>query len=254
MHATAFTAVNSRHTRLVPQPSAALPRAPFAGQAMFAGSMGIVGVPRQALLRMLPRSVALSNTASSQAPCLLIFGEQSEGSVFWGGVPIPWGVRYHELMVAVPFVRLRDASEQHLFIAGMTCDFVPAVWSSNTYYGFSKRSAEMEWDGKRFSAMGTDGRNGFSAIIQTRATASIEQLAWITSAAALPVLGRLANGRLVKSRFEWSFDEARIEQGWVKIEVGPNFPELRLESQNVQGDTFIVRRMRWRVSWPLGMI
>src|SRR5262245_23467484 len=121
-----------------------------AGQATFSGCLAVVRVARQALRSRLPTAVSLPPNDSNDYPCLLAFGEQLEGTAVFGGLTVPLGLRYRELMVAIPFVRVDGALGDHLFVSGMVCDFWPAVSNGNTYWGFSKRFAPMSWDGARF--------------------------------------------------------------------------------------------------------
>lgn len=223
----------------------------IAGQATFAGCLAVINVARQVLLPMLPPSVTLPQGDSREYPCLLVFGEQGDGITFFGGLSVPWGVRYHELMVAIPFVRWEGAAGEHLFVAGMTCDFWPAVWNGNLHYGFSKRLARMSWDGERFSVTDESHQPSFYAALQPRASATAGQFEWIQSAVALPVLGLRRDGVFVRSRFDWDFREADVEAAALRLTLGQNFRELPLgEHTACHDDAFQVRRMRWRLSWP----
>ena len=139
-----------------------------AGEATFAGCISTIAVARQVLVSKLPPSVALPQGDSTTYPCLLVFGEQMEGTTFFGGLSVPWGIRYHELMVAIPFVRWEGAAGEHLFVSGTTCDFWPAVWNGNFYYGFQKRLAKMSWSGERFSVTDENHRLDFLAELRPR--------------------------------------------------------------------------------------
>jgi hypothetical protein len=221
-----------------------------AGQAIFTGCTALLTVARQTVLQMLPRSVAFAQNNSVSDPCLLVFGEQSNGTTFFGGFPAPWGIRYHELMVAVPFVRCETWPGDHLFVSGMTCDFWPAVWAGNVYYGYRKRHAQMTWDSQRFCVTGEGQHHSFDAIVRRRSTLSEEHFARIQSAAALPVLGSFQDGVLVRSRFEWDLREATIEDAALTLTLSPDFRELPLGNHTHDSHAFFVRQMRWRVSWP----
>jgi hypothetical protein len=227
-----------------------LPPAAIAGQAMFSGCLSVINVSRTALRSELPRSVALPDSESAEHPCLLVFGEQGEGTTFFGGLSVPWGIRYHELMVAVPFVSWEGGGGEHLFVSGMTCDFQPAVWNGNFYYGFSKRFARMGWDGESFSVADESDCSGFRAALCTRGPAYSDGLDWIRSAAALPVLGCRQGGVFVRSRFDWDLRRADVEGVTLRLAVEPQFPELPLGAQAACHDAYRVRRMRWCLSWP----
>jgi hypothetical protein len=229
-----------------------LPSPAIAGQATFAGCLAVIDIAREALLPMLPPSVRLPESESPKYPCLLVFGEQRNGTTFFGGMAVPWGLRYHELMVAVPFVRWDAVPGEHLFVSGMTCDFWPAVWNGNFYYGFRKRLAQMSWDGDRFSAAGEGRHPGFRATARGRGQATDDALDWIRSAAALPVLGHRDDGVFVQSRFDWDFREAEVDPVTLAFTLGRHFRELPPGESTAcrQDDAYRVRRMQWRLSWP----
>src|SRR5262245_38869622 len=137
-----------------------------AGEAGFEGCLAIIDVDRQALLAGLPSSIALPERNSTTCSCLLAFGVQSVGTTFLGGVPVSWGIRYHELMVAVPLAVCPEATGEHLFVVAMACDFWPAVWNGNFYYGFHKRLAQMRWNGTSYSVTDGGPRLCFRAEVQ----------------------------------------------------------------------------------------
>jgi hypothetical protein len=228
-----------------------LPLIAVAGQATFEGCIAVLNVPRETLLSMLPSAVDLPTGDFADCPCLLVFGEQSDGTAFFGGLRLPWGVRYHELMVAIPFVRWAGSRDVFLFILGMACDASWAVWNGNTYYGFRKRLASMSWEGGCFYATDEGHQPGLQAILRPRASASTGQFAWIQAAAALPVLGHRDDGSFVRSRFEWDFREAAVEAAALSLVVENHFLELPVGRYAVRNDdAYWVRRMRWRLSWP----
>jgi hypothetical protein len=211
-------------------------------------------MPRQTLTH-LSHDFSLSPSDDEHCACLVALGRQSEGTAFWAGVPLPWGAQYEELMVAVPFVRCDRTGDTCLVILGMTCDAWWAVWSGNAYYGFRKRLTSIRWDDRRFLATGDGERDSLDATVEPRAVDASGQLAWIQAAAALPVLGRRADGSLVQSRFDWSFHDATIEPAALRITTSPSFRELPLEpSHAIHADALRVHGMRWRLSWPMPVL
>lgn len=201
------------------------------------------------LRSLLPPSVRLPDTAS-QHPCLLVFGDQREGATLFGGVPMPWGISYHELMVAIPSVRWDGAAGEHLFVSGMLCDFWPAVWNGNYYYGFNKRHASMHWRGARFVVDGSNGDAGFTADLATEPTSSRAVFEWIRTAASLTVLGHRGAGLFVRTKFEWGFTEATIESAALTFLARDRSLELPFEGQLTCRDACHVERMCWRLGWP----
>jgi hypothetical protein len=230
--------------------SIGLPPTAIASEATFAGCLAVIHVARQLLLPHLPPSVELPQKDSITYPCLLAFGEQTDGSTFFGGFPLRLGIRYHELMVAIPFVRWDRAQGEHLFITGMICDFAPALWIGNVYYGFSKRLAQIRGDGERFSVADESRQSGFCAVLRPARHAAEGTLEQIRTAAALSVLGHRSDGVFVRSRFDWDFREAAVEAASLALTIGDHFRELPLGAHTACHDAYRIRRMRWRLSWP----
>jgi hypothetical protein len=223
-----------------------LPSAAIAGQATFTGCLAVVNVARQELRSVLPSSITLPPTESDDFRCLLAFGQQREGTTFFGGLSVPWGISYHELMVSIPFVRWHDEGN-YLFVSGMMCDFLPAVWNGNAYYGFRKRFAEMTCDGARFAAAGEDGAPCFHASARGRGVPP--DLHWISTAVTLPVLGQREDGDVVQSRFDWGFRDATVEAVDLHMKVRQPFPTLPA-GEHLAELACRVHGMRWRLSWP----
>jgi hypothetical protein len=233
--------------------SRSLDRADIAGEAMFGGCVAAIDIARDTIAALLPPTVALAHDDPSRVHrCLIAFGEQSDGVTFFGGFPVPWNVRYHEALVAVPFVHLDADDRPHLFVRGMPCDFWPAVWNGNVYYGFTKQLARIEWDGERFLSHSDRPEPDFHAVVErTSMSAGLDPLIWIREAAALPVLGCRADGTIVTSHFEWDFTEASVEPVEVRLYESAQFPELT--AGNDAGRLHPgcrVQHMRWRLSWP----
>jgi hypothetical protein len=226
------------------------PASAVAGQATFSGCLAVVRVAPQALRSRLPASVSLPPDSADEYPCLLAFGEQLEGAAVFGGLTVPLGVRYRELMVAIPFVSWDRVPGDHLFVSGMVCDFWPAVWNGNTYWGFSKRFAPMSWDGGRLLVQGGEGVVDFCGVVNAGSRTSWEAFDWIQSAAALPVLGLRDNGTVVRSRFEWDFQAAAVESAWLDLTVAERFDELPHETAACHVCAYTVEGMRWRLGWP----
>ena len=219
------------------------------GQANFKGCVAIVQLPRSVVRSALPSSVDLPEPDASHAACLLLFGEQLNATTCLAGVPMPWGVRYHELMVAVPFVRWKHEAHPRLFVYRMVCDYWPAVWVGNSYYGFNKSFARVTWDGRRFSADDESNPHLFCADLLTDQPAPRQALAWIESASRLPVLGRRADNTFVSSRFEWDFEAAAIRRTKLRLLLCQGSLGLLLENRSDE-DAYWVDGMRWRLSWP----
>jgi hypothetical protein len=243
-------ATRSGSTR--PVRSAPLHRTDVAGEATFSGGLARVLLARDAVRSRLPACIELPQSTGARCPCLVAFGEQADGRTFFAGFATPWAVRYHELMVGVPLVSRNDGNRngQYLFILGMTCDFWPAVWNGNVFYGFQKRFATMESEVDGLSVEDDKGARGFRAFVRPKGAARTA-FAWIESAAALPVLGQRSDGAIVQSHFDWSFDQAAVQPAAIRLVVGGSFAELPPgEYADDAVDGCAVTGMRWRLGWP----
>ena len=232
------------HTTGIHHPPTSLEPAEIAGEATFSGCLTTVSVDRHDIVAMLPPLTVPARPASRYT-VLLAFGEQANGKTYFGGWPFPWGIRYHELMVAIPFVHRHGDDETYLFVSGMTCDFLPAVWNGNQFYGFKKRFVTMSAGPDSFVV--DPASDGFSATIHP-AAADDEDRAWLLWASALPILGVRDDGSSVRTRFDWSFTNSRIEHVESRIRIGRQFPEFAAGAYT--GPGVRVADMRWRVGWP----
>jgi hypothetical protein len=232
------------HSTGIHHPATTLEPGELAGEATFSGGLTTLFVDGDVIVPMLP-SLTVPAQPSSRYQVLLAFGEQARGMTYFGGWPIPWGVRYHELMVAIPFVRLEGRDEVYLFVAGMTCDFPPAVWNGNQFYGFKKRFVAMSSGPDRFVV--DPSEEGFSGTLRP-SPAIDEDREWLRWASSLPVLGIRDDGSFVRTRFDWSFTNARLEAAQVQVHIGRQFPEFA--AGTYQGSGVRVTGMRWRLGWP----
>lgn len=213
---------------------------------MFSGCLTRVRVDRAALASLLPPGTLLRNGTPRICDVLLVFGEQAEGVTYFGGVPFRWGIRYHELLVAIPFVRVRGSSDEHLFVTGMTCDFAPAVWNGNQFYGFRKRYVPMSWTRDKFVVGVAEAE--FTGAVHAERSVEKEVEEWWRWASTMPVLGEREDNSLVHSRFDWSFKESKLEAADVRVHVETSFRELPAGTYAQAGVR--VSNMRWRLSWP----
>src|SRR4051794_38933139 len=102
--------------------TAQLPAGATAGQALFSGCIAKIELPADAIASVVPRGAALAANDGSLHSCLIALGEQTEGTPFFGGWPFPWGIRYPELLVAIPLRSCPPLPGPQLFVSGMTCD------------------------------------------------------------------------------------------------------------------------------------
>jgi hypothetical protein len=140
----------------------------------------------------------------------------------------------------------------------MYSSFFPAVWNGNTHYGFGKELGHMEREGGAILVHGDDGRPRLR--IEVGATGGwvagpecrLPNFEAMRAIFAMPVLGRRSDGRFVRSRFDWGFDEALVRQAEVRLaletSLGPGLGPRPCPT--VPDGAFDVRAMIWRLSWP----
>ena len=221
----------------------------YAAQARFDGCIAFTTWRRVDVERLLPAELTLVGTGDEHAVAF-VFGRQRDAAVLFGGFMLPSVGRYLELCVAVPSVRPRSGGDVHIFISRMYASYFPAVWNGNTYFGFAKESARLDWDGATFAVRDDDDRALVRA--ETRPTGawmparaeSHARFAEMRAVFAQPVLGRTHDGRWMRSAFGWDFADALIRPMEARIS-GPDVGSCRSA-----GGAFEVREMLWRVGWP----
>jgi hypothetical protein len=231
----------------------------FIAQADFDGAIVCTHWSRRDAERLLPPGLTLGRNASAEPglhPVLFVFGTQAETGLLLAGLPLPTGARFTELMIAVPFVRRADGGTLHVFIPRIYSADRFSAWSGNANYGFNKQLGDMGWIGHTFTVSTRGGPLVAHAIVEPddawSPAASVAGLAAVADVFRLPVVGRRTDGREVCSHFEWQLAaaSARTARAVVSIDadLGPGLAPV--VCHGVQAGTFLVRRMRWRVSWP----
>jgi hypothetical protein len=234
--------------------------APLAGQARFNGAVLFLNWSRRDVEAVLPADVTLAANSLVPAmhPVVFIVGEQTEGALIFGGFTIPTGIRYEEVAIAVPFVRCGRDPALHIYIPRIYSSYFPAVWNGNVHYGFAKRLARIGSDGAAV-VVTEDGAPLLRAELTpagdwlSGAHCSLAHFEAMCAVFALPVLGRRGDGRYVRSRFEWGFEDAAVRRigGHVSIEasLGQGLTPRRCPVDPEGG--FEVRGMLWRLTWPV---
>jgi hypothetical protein len=244
-------------------PSQPAPSRPglYAGQAAFNGSIAVCNWARAAAAAALPADIELAPAARpgvAAHPVVFVLGEQTQGATIFGGLTFPMGVDYHEILLAIPFVKHRRGTNLHVLVARMYASFFPAIWAGNAHYGFGKRMATMRVDGARYDVTMPDGTRLAHAVRQplgawcAAAQCDLRNFAAMRAMFTLPVLGRREDGSYVASYFDWDFAGARVRPARVTVaierELAPGF--LPRACCAVPDGAFEVRGMIWRLSWP----
>jgi hypothetical protein len=235
--------------------------ASFVGEARFNGGLAAAHWPRAALQALLPDDIALAANVSTTPdlhPLIFIFGEQLEGTILFGGMSIPLGVRYTEFGLAIPYVVYRDEPSLHTYVPRMYSSFFPPVRDGNLHYGFGKAEATVAWHGRIATLSTPDGGLLWHAAVEPTGPwcRTVHEtppgLAALRAALALPILGRKQGGRYVRSYFDLGFSEAQVRPLRCAISIDTALIEgLPLQRcVAVPDGAFEVRGMVWHLSWP----
>ncbi len=234
----------------------------IASQAVFHGIAAILALSREVVTRLVPEPLELAVAAVEDPPAnhpvVVLFGEQRHGAVLYGGVPWPLGIRYAELALAVPYVRVADSPRLHTFVAAMGSGYFPAVWHGNRFFGFRKELIEIARQGALWWVSGSDGALRMHAAAQpkgewARVRALDEPaLTEILEFFRLPVVGQREDRSLVTSWWTLSFRNALVRpcEAWVSLDES-FVPGLPLGTYPIeQRNAFEIRGMLWQLSWP----
>jgi hypothetical protein len=234
--------------------------ASFVAEAWFEGTIVATEWPRIDVMQLLPTGLSLVGDGAACAdvhPVLFVCGTQSAAALVVGGVGIPSGVSFPELLIVVPFVRRAGDAHLHVFVPRAYSGDPFSTWSGRANYGFEKELAEMRWLGSTFTVT---SRNGPLLLHVTTASADPwrtfdrePDLAAVSGVFRRPVLGRRRDGTDVRSYFDWRTDRATARPARAIISIdAPLGPGLAPRIvHGIDGQTFAVRDLRWRVSWPL---
>src|SRR5882724_2942985 len=232
---------------------------PLAGQARFNGVVMFVNWSRRDVEAVLPGEIELAanGLAPDLHPVVFILGEQTEGALIFFFFQAEDGIRYHEVGIAVPFVRHGPNRELHIYIPRIYSSYFPAVWNGNVHYGFAKKLARI-WQEGAALVVGEDGAPLLRADVEPAgdwwpgARCPLANFEAMRAVFALPVLGRRADGRYVCSRFDWAFGDALVRQAearvCIEVPLGQGLTPRRCPI--VREGAFELRGMLWRLSWP----
>ncbi|TMA80520.1 MAG: hypothetical protein E6J72_08010 [Deltaproteobacteria bacterium] len=234
--------------------------ASFVAEARFEGVIVCTRWPRPDVMPILAPGLSLGRNATAEAhlhPVAFVFGMQSDAALIVGGVTVPSGARFPELMIAVPFVRRHEDTNLHVFIPRVYSSDQLSTWSGTANYGLGKQLADMRWLSRTFTVAARGGPLLLHATVESegdwRPFDRVPGLTATTDVFRRPALGRRHDGTDVRSYFDWRpyGATARPARAVLSIDapLGPGLvPRI---CHGIGGETFAVRDMRWRISWPL---
>jgi hypothetical protein len=228
----------------------------------FSGCLAVSNWSRGAVAALLPEELELARCVGTPAvdhPDVLIFSEQTEGGPIFAGINIPLGTRYHELGVAIPFVRYEGGTSLHTFMLRMYSSFFPTVVNGNVFYGYAKELATLTRDGPLFRLTDPAGVLLLHAVVEPAAawesadTCVLPNFDAFREMFTLPIIGLRSGGTYVTSYFDWDFSDAEVRPARAAIVIDQ--PLARhcdpQRSVTLADGTFEVDGLRWRVTWPL---
>jgi hypothetical protein len=230
----------------------------FAGIATFDGCVVVTTPARDEVAALLPADLELADSpAPHRHPILFVLGRQRSGVSLVAGLRFPFPVVYGEFALAVPFVRHRRGARLHTYVPRMVSSYFPATWTGNEYYGLGKRMGDVRRDRDLVLLCDEQDRLLLHAVVAARGewltgAGDPPLLALVRSAFALPIVGRKTSGTWIGCRFDWDFGGAEVRAIDAALEIDrPFVPGLEAGSQDgVGSDSFEVRAMAWRLSWP----
>lgn len=233
----------------------------FAGRALYDGCIAISRWPRSVVETFLPPELELVPVAegsTEEHPVIVIFGQQRETALIFGGVVMPVGRDYDEFGITVPFVRVRSSGALSTYVPTMYASYFSATWVGTHLFGLGKRIASEQSDGPLSVWTDENGRAVFHAIVEPCSSGSEtvgcepSDLETLRRVATLPVVGQRHDGRWMGCYFDWDFSGARSKAVRCSMsideELRAGVPERTFVGE--PGATIWVEGMVWRLSWP----
>ena len=230
----------------------------FVVATRFAGCIVRCELPRADVRRVLPpglRLDAIPGCAPDRHPLAFIFGEHDRSAVLFASLTLPTGVRFHEMVIAVPAVRGPD-DVPGLFLPRVFSGEPVVTWSGNAHYGYAKRMVPLEWLGDTFVVSSEAGALLAHVVVETAgpwepaAGSRLPAFATAADVGRQSVLGCRADDSLVHSHFDWSFADAWVRPIRASISIDASLGCGLEPSAAVDAEGIEVSGMGWRLSWP----
>jgi len=231
----------------------------FVAETRFDGAIVWCLAPRDVVGALIPRGLQLErpgDVPQGRHPLVFLFGEHHASKVFFASLALETGVRFLEFLVAVPFVR--HDGRLAMFLPRVFSGEAITTWSGNAHYGYAKRMVPMDWLGNTFVVTDHDRTLLAQASVEELGEwrpadgTRVRGLARVMGLGSLPVLGRLADGSLMVSAFDWGFDDACARPIRATVTIA-DLPAIERTPQVASGHasrSLAVRGMRWRLTWP----
>jgi len=229
----------------------------FVVETRFRGCIVRCELPRADVARILPPGVRLENARRRPAarhPVVFIFGDHDRSTVLFATLRLPTGVQFHEMVIAVPFVRAAADPTTAVYLPRVFSTEPVVTWSGNAHYGYAKRLVPLEWLGDTWVASDEAGALLAHAVVEPHGPwerAATSPLASFPAALGrLRVLGCRSDGSVVRSHFEWDLSESWIRPLRASVSVDAPLGRGMEAGAYASAEAVEVADMGWRLSWP----
>lgn len=182
--------------------------------------VAIAGLPADAASALLPAGLELmppNLMPAGRHPLILLAGEHSRV----GTVLLPFGLRYRELVIAVPSVRPRDGpAGPFCHLPLLLLDRELPTLLGRWLYGFAKRRATIRRTAERFEAV---RRSDSTPVLEARfaAIAGQPDPGPVRGLFEQPLISGGEQGRWRYARFDFGLDRASLGGARVEVVIGP---------------------------------
>ena len=234
------------------------------GQSTFTGVLTISNVARAEVVGLLPLGYELAGRTTSGSqdvhPIVLAFGDQTDGASVVGGITVPNGVHYSEMILAVPFVQKVNQPGWHTMIVRMYLDNDAAVLAG-ALFGYQKQKAWLRWAGDVVQIQKTLGGDLLEGTFSwgtpwhdgSQALTAVPNFQDIVDIMTTRLLGRTGVFPIC-SHFEWDLQDTRVAPAVTAYDMKDAFTSsmgswpMLSPFVNVVDGAVIVRGIRWRLS------
>jgi hypothetical protein len=210
------------------------------------------------LAELLPPALTLGAPRGGRPgrhPLVFIVGELTNGGAHFAGRELPFGTRYRELGVMIPFVKHARVAADVVLVHQMFADDALPVTLGNAVYGYRKRVARIDWQGSGYDVYLGDrlvvSCKGQVSTCWTREKAADNaSLGWLADVFGSPILGLSSAGPYICSRFHWDLTAAETSQVDAHLRWFPEPAGDPLSFRASRKHSLAVRGMVWRTSSP----
>jgi hypothetical protein len=231
----------------------------FVASTRFEGCVVRCDFPRSMVARILPTRLSLHTAprcARDRHPVVFIFGRHDRSAVLFASLTVETGVRFHEMVVGIPFVRSPFDAAPALWLPRVFSTEPVVTWSGNAHYAYAKRMVPLEWLGDTFVVSDEGGALLAHLVVEPSGEWEHAPTSRLTAFAMalgrMPVLGARDGGDIVRSYFDWGFGDAWVRP--LRARVSIDRPLGRgLEAGEHHGTPtgcVEVSGLSWRLSWP----